>query len=296
MIKTHNLKFVYLDETAEAPTTDEYINNTTAPNTAALNTAALNGVNIEINKGEFVAILGHNGSGKSTLAKHFNALLIPTEGTVWINGLETSDGENTWQIRSMAGMVFQNPDHQFVATIVKDDVAFGPENLGVEPSEIVTRVEEALAAVNMTEHMETAPHHLSGGQKQRVAIAGILAMNTDCIVLDESTSMLDPSGRKEVLDTVMRLNKEMGITVILITHYMDEAALTDRVIVMNDGEVKMCGTPKEVFRSIEELKAIGLDVPQIAETAFMLKQQGVNLPDDILTIEEMVVALECLLR
>jgi len=283
MIKTQDLKFVYhTDEEAVGEVAAEI-------------KAALNGVNLEIYKGEFVAILGHNGSGKSTLAKHFNALLIPTEGKVWVNEMDTSDADKAWEIRGMAGMVFQNPDHQFVATIVKDDVAFGPENLGVEPSEIINRVEAALAAVNMTEHMETAPYRLSGGQKQRVAIAGILAMNTDCIVLDESTSMLDPSGRKEVLETVMRLNQEMGITVILITHYMDEAAMADRVIVMNNGEAVMSGTPKEVFRNIEELKAIGLDVPQIAETAYLLRKQGFDLPDDILTIDEMVEALMNLL-
>ena len=280
MIKTENVTFVYADTEADETKEREMIG-----------TVALNGVSVEINKGEFIVVLGHNGSGKSTLAKHFNALLVPMEGTVWVKGLDTKVEENTWEIRKTAGMVFQNPDHQFVATIVSEDVAFGPENLGVPQKEIVERVEKALADVGMTDYMNTAPHRLSGGQKQRVAIAGVLAMRTDCIILDESTSMLDPSGRKEVLDTVMRLNREIGITVILITHYMDEAVKADRVIVMDDGGPVMDGTPKEVFRHIDRLKAIGLDVPQIAETAHLLRQKGLELPEDILTIDEMMVAL-----
>jgi len=279
MIKTENVTFVYADVNVE--------DGASEPS----GTVALKGVNVEINKSEFIVVLGHNGSGKSTLAKHFNALLVPTEGTVWVNGLDTKVDDNTWEIRKMAGMVFQNPDHQFVATIVSEDVAFGPENLGVPTEEIIERVEKALADVGMSNYWDTAPHRLSGGQKQRVAIAGVLAMRTDCIILDESTSMLDPSGRKEVLDTVMRLNRETGITVILITHYMDEATKADRVIVMDDGVPVMDGTPKQVFKHIEKLKAIGLDVPQIAETSHLLRQKGLELPEGILTIDEMIAAL-----
>lgn len=276
MIKTENIVFIYDNDPEEG---------------VANNRAALNCVNIEIKRGEFLVVLGHNGSGKSTLAKHFNALLTPTEGVVWVKGLDTKNENNTWEIRKTAGMVFQNPDHQFVATIVRDDVAFGPENLGVEQSEIVERVENALSTVGMLEYSNTPPSRLSGGQKQRVAIAGILAMKTDCIILDESTSMLDPSGRKEVLDTIIRLKNELGITVILITHYMDEAAKADRVIVMDKGTPVMDGTPKEVFRHIDKLKSIGLDVPQIAETAHLLRKKGLNLPYGILTIDEMLTAL-----
>jgi energy-coupling factor transport system ATP-binding protein len=252
---------------------------------------ALDGVSAEIGNGEFVAVLGHNGSGKSTLAKHFNALLQPSEGTVWVNGLDTRDEANIWEIRKNVGMVFQNPDHQIVATIVCEDVAFGPENLGVPSAEIAVRVEEALRTVGMAEHMNSAPHRLSGGQKQRVAIAGVLAMRTNCMVLDESTSMLDPSGRKEVLDTVIRLNKETGITVVLITHYMDEAILADRVLVMDEGKIVRQGTPKEVFRDVEGLKAIGLDVPQAAEVGWLLRKMGLEMDDDLLTVEEMVDTL-----
>ena len=252
---------------------------------------ALNNVNIEIQKGEFVAIIGHNGSGKSTLAKHFNSLLTPTSGKVFVKGMDTSDEKNLWNIRQTAGMVFQNPDNQIVATIVEEDVAFGPENLGVEPKEIRRRVDAALEAVSMTQYMKHGPHLLSGGQKQRVAIAGVLAMKPECIILDEPTAMLDPSGRKEVIDTIKRLNKEENITIILITHYMEEAVDADKIFVMEDGKVVLSGTPREVFPRVEELKRLGLDVPQVTELAYELRKEGVDIPEDILTIEEMVVQL-----
>ena len=252
---------------------------------------ALNNVSQEIKKGEFVAILGHNGSGKSTLAKHFNALLLPSQGAIYVKGLDTRKEENTWNIRQTAGMVFQNPDNQIVATVVEEDVAFGPENLGIEPAEIRRRVDEALKAVDMSDYAKDAPHYLSGGQKQRISIAGIIAMKPECIILDEPTAMLDPSGRKEVMATIRRLNKEEGITVILITHFMDEAVQADRVIVMQKGQIIMEGTPKQVFVEIDKLKEVGLDVPQVTELCSRLRKEGIDISPDVLTVEEMVVEL-----
>ncbi|WP_454052621.1 energy-coupling factor transporter ATPase [Clostridium sp. Marseille-Q7071] len=252
---------------------------------------AIDSVNIDINKGDFVVILGHNGSGKSTFAKHINALLIPTEGKLYVGGLDTTVEENVWNIRNKAGMVFQNPDNQIVATIVEEDVAFGPENLGVEPEEIRRRVDDSLKRVNMYEYKKHGPHLLSGGQKQRVAIAGILAMMPECIVLDEPTAMLDPSGRKEVIKTVRDLNKEYGITIVLITHYMEEAVEADKIYVMDSGKIVIEGTPREVFKEVETMKKLGLDVPQMTELAYELKKNGVDISEDILTIDEMVNAL-----
>lgn len=252
---------------------------------------ALNKINLTINKGEFVAIIGPNGSGKSTLAKHMNALLLPSSGKMFVKGMDTAKEENLWNIRQSAGMVFQNPDNQIVATIVEEDVAFGPENLGVPPKEIRKRVDDCLKAVNMEEFKKNAPHLLSGGQKQRVAIAGILAMKPECIILDEPTAMLDPSGRREVIDTIKKLNREEGITIVLITHYMEEAVDADRVIVMENGNIVLSGTPKEVFQRVKELKNIGLDVPQMTELAYELRKEGIDVAADTLTIDEMVVQL-----
>ncbi|WP_150845884.1 energy-coupling factor transporter ATPase [Clostridium sp. UBA1353] len=249
---------------------------------------AIDGVNITINKGEFVVVLGHNGSGKSTFAKHINALLIPTEGKISVSGYDTSKEENVWNVRSKAGMVFQNPDNQIVATIVEEDVAFGPENLGVEPKEIRRRVDESLKRVNMYDYKKHGPHLLSGGQKQRVAIAGILAMMPECIVLDEPTAMLDPSGRKEVINTIMDLNKNNGITIVYITHFMEEAVAADKIYVMDSGKVIVEGKPREVFQNVEVMKNLGLDVPQMTELAYELNKSGVNIKSDILTIDEMV--------
>jgi energy-coupling factor transport system ATP-binding protein len=252
---------------------------------------AIDGLDLEVNKGEFLVVLGHNGSGKSTFAKHVNALLIPTEGEVHVDGLRTSIEDNLWSIRNVAGMVFQNPDNQIVATIVEEDVAFGPENLGVEPKEIRRRVDESLKSVQMYEYKKHAPHLLSGGQKQRVAIAGILAMMPKCIVFDEPTAMLDPFGRKEVIRTIKEINKTHGITIILITHNMEEAIEADRIVVMDSGKIVMDGKPKEIFRNVPVMKKIGLDVPQVTELAYELNQNGVNIETDILTINEMVNAL-----
>jgi len=252
---------------------------------------ALIDIDLEIERGEFVAIIGPNGSGKSTLAKQFNALLLPTKGRVLVAGHDTSDPDFLWDIRKTCGMVFQNPDNQIVATVVEEDVAFGPENLGIPPSEIVTRVNAALAAVEMGYYREHAPHQLSGGQKQRVAIAGILAMEPEVLVLDEPTAMLDPSGRREVLACVKRLNKEKGITVVFITHFMDEAAEADRVIVMQEGRIALEGSPREVFSQVEELKAAGLDVPQVTELAKRLCRLGIDVPMDVLTVDELVAAV-----
>lgn len=252
---------------------------------------ALNNVNIQVEKGEFVVIIGHNGSGKSTLAKHINALLLPTGGRVKVKGMDTKDEEHIWSIRQTAGMVFQNPDNQIVATIVEEDVAFGPENLGVEPKEIRSRVEEALRIVDMTEYSEKAPHLLSGGQKQRIAIAGVIAMRPDCIIFDEPTAMLDPSGRREVINTIKKLNQEEKITIIHITHFMEEAVEADRVIVMEDGKIVLEGTPRKVFSQVEQLKGLGLDVPQVTDLAHELLKDGVELPKDILTVDEMVMEL-----
>lgn len=252
---------------------------------------AIDGLDLEVNKGEFLVVLGHNGSGKSTFAKHINALLIPTDGEIYVDGLKTSVEANLWNIRNVAGMVFQNPDNQIVATIVEEDVAFGPENLGLDPKEIRKRVDEALKSVHMYEYRKHAPHLLSGGQKQRVAIAGILAMMPKCIVFDEPTAMLDPYGRKEVMRTIKKINKNYGITIILITHNMEEAVEADRIVVMDSGKIVMNGKPREIFKNVVVMKKIGLDVPQVTELAYELRQNGINIQSDILTINEMVNAL-----
>lgn len=252
---------------------------------------AVNDFSLEVPEGQFLAVLGHNGCGKSTVAKLINGILVPNKGKVTVEGMDTSDEEKTVDIRKTVGMVFQNPDNQIVATIVEDDVAFGPENLGVEPSEIRKAVDSALKAVGMYEFRKREPHRLSGGQKQRVAIAGVIAMNTKCIVMDEPTAMLDPQGRKEVMDTVMKLNKEFGITVILITHYMDEAVKADRVVVMDGGKIAIDGTPKEVFKNVEKMKGLGLDVPQATELAYRLRKKGFKLPDNILDENECAEAI-----
>lgn len=248
---------------------------------------ALDDVSLAIRKGEFVSIIGTNGSGKSTLAKHFNVLLTPSKGAVTVLGMDTKDPKNLWDIRQHVGMVFQNPDNQIVAAVVEEDVAFGPENLGVEPSEIRRRVDEALASVNMTDYALHSPGLLSGGQKQRIAIAGVLAMKPDCIVLDEPTAMLDPVGRKEVLETVHRLNKEEGITIVYITHFMEEAVTSDRVVVMKNGKLLHDGTPREIFSQVPMLKELGLDVPVAAEVAAKLRLDGVSLSNEIITEEEL---------
>ena len=248
-------------------------------------------INIEINKGDFIVVLGSNGSGKSTLAKHMNALLVPCEGEVYIENMNTRDENNLWNIRNKAGMVFQNPDNQIVATIVEDDVAFGPENLGVESNEIRKRVDQALKNVDMYDYRMNAPHLLSGGQKQRVAIAGILAMRPDCIILDEPTAMLDPSGRKEVINTVKYLNDKYGMTIVLITHYMEEAIDADKIVIVDHGKVVKTGTPRDIFSDVEMMKEAGLDVPQMTELAYLLKKSGLKIDTNILTIDEMVNAL-----
>ena len=252
---------------------------------------AVKKVNIDIKEGEFVAVLGHNGSGKSTLAKHMNALLLPTEGTVWIDGKDTRDESALWQIRQTAGMVFQNPDNQIIASVVEEDVGFGPENIGVPTEEIWKRVDECLGAVGMTAYRKQSPNKLSGGQKQRVAIAGVMAMEPRCIVLDEPTAMLDPNGRHEVIRTVRELNKKKGITIILITHYMEEVIHADRIYVMDDGEAAMEGTPEEIFSQVEKLKELRLDVPQVTELAHELRRKGVPLPPCILDIDTLVKEL-----
>jgi energy-coupling factor transport system ATP-binding protein len=277
MVKGNKLKYEYHTHNEEGEIEQTHV--------------ALNEVNIEIAKGDFVAILGHNGSGKSTLAKHLNALLLPSEGTLWIKGLDTKDDKHLWDIRQSTGMVFQNPDNQIIATIVEEDVAFGPENIGIESSEIRKRVDNALDKIDMRKYARHSPNKLSGGQKQRIAIAGVLAMKPECIVLDEPTAMLDPSGRKEVIQTIKQLNAEEGITIILITHYMEEAVQANRVIVMEEGEVALDGTPKEVFSKVEAMKTLGLDVPQVTELAYMLKKDGIPIESTILNIEEMVDAI-----
>lgn len=263
-------------------------------NESAKKTTVFRNLNFSVERGEFVAVLGHNGSGKSTLVKCFNGINIPEEGDVIVNGYNTKDEEHLLDIRQSVGMVFQNPDNQIVATIVEEDVAFALENMGVEPKEIRRRVDDALKTVGMYEYREHAPHKLSGGQKQRVAIAGILAMRPDCILLDEPTAMLDPNGRKEVLKTIKMLNKEFGVTIVLITHYMDEAAQAERVVVMDSGEIVMNDTPKKVFSRVEELKNIGLDVPQVTELTHMLIDEGVNLDSEIITEDECVEAIRVL--
>lgn len=249
---------------------------------------AIDDVSIEIKEGEFVAVLGHNGSGKSTFAKQLDAILLPTDGTVWIQGLDTSKEENLWEVRKKTGMVFQNPDNQIIGNIVEEDVGFGPENMGIPTDEIWKRVDESLEAVGMTAYRMKSPNKLSGGQKQRVAIAGVMAMGPQCIVLDEPTAMLDPNGRQEVVKTVHELNRQEGITVVLITHYMEEVIHADRVIVMDDGRVVMDGAPREIFSRVEELKSYRLDVPQVTELAYELQKNGVDLPDGILTLEELM--------
>ena len=256
---------------------------------------AVDDVNLDIKKGEFIAVLGHNGSGKSTMAKHINAILTPTEGTVWVAGKDTSKEENVWEVRQSAGMVFQNPDNQIIGTVVEEDVGFGPENIGVPTEDIWHRVDAALRAVGMTAYRHHSPNKLSGGQKQRVAIAGVVAMKPQCIVLDEPTAMLDPMGRKEVIDTVHRLNEEEHVTVILITHYMEEVIHADKVIVMDEGRIVMQGAPREIFSQVEKLKEYRLDVPQVTELAYELKKEGIALKDGILTIDELVNGL-CQLR
>lgn len=256
----------------------------------------LKGLNIDIKKGEFVAVLGHNGSGKSTFAKHLNGILLPCSGKVYVAGIDTADDERLFELRQHAGMVFQNPDNQIVSSIVEEDVAFALENLGVPYEEMRQRVDDALKAVQMYEYRKHSPSQLSGGQKQRVAIAGIIAMRPDCIILDEPTAMLDPQGRKEVLKTIRRLNKKNGITIVLITHYMDEAAKSDRVIVMDSGKVVFDDVPKEVFSHVEQLKAIGLDVPQTTELAYLLRQNGIDIDSHIISEEECIDALEKLLK
>ena len=273
IIKTENLTFSYPPDEGKEPV------------------PALKGVELAVEQGSFVVILGHNGSGKSTLAKHMNAVLLPGGGTVWVDGMDTSDENLLLEVRRRVGMVFQNPDNQIVANVVEEDVAFGPENMGVPTEEIQTRVAAALRAVGMEEFTLHAPHHLSGGQKQRVAIAGVIAMEPACIVLDESTAMLDPLGRREVLDTVKRLNREKGITIVLITHHIDEAALADRVVVMDSGSVVMDGTPKEILVRVEELQAIGLAAPHTVELLYGLRQDGFDVPLDALGIRECADAI-----
>ena len=277
IIETKELEFDYVTRDEEAKITE--VNR------------AIDGVSLQIEAGSFVAILGHNGSGKSTLAKTLNGILLPSGGAVFISGMNTADDAKLLDIRREVGMVFQNPDNQIIANLVEDDVGFGPENLGVPTEEIWKRVDEALAAVGMTAFRLKSPNHLSGGQKQRVAIAGVMAMHPKCIVLDEPTAMLDPNGRKEVIRTVTELNRSEGVTVVLITHYMEEVIGADRLIVMDDGKVIMDGTPREVFARVEELKRLRLDVPQATELAYELKQRGVSLPDSVLTMEELAEAI-----
>ena len=254
-------------------------------------TRAIDDVSLDIQAGQFIAVLGHNGSGKSTLAKHINGLLVPTEGTLWVDNMDTSEEEDIWKIRQKAGMVFQNPDNQIIGSVVEEDVGFGPENIGIPTEEIWKRVDDSLQATGMIAYRHHSPNKLSGGQKQRVAIAGVMAMRPECIVLDEPTAMLDPNGRKEVLKAVRELNEKEGVTVILITHYMEEVVFADHVFVMDQGRVVMQGTPREVFSRVEELKALRLDVPQVTLLAYELQQAGVEIPDGILTIEELVDAL-----
>ena len=269
----------------------EYIRRDEEGNVEGI-TRAVDEVTLDIKKGDFIAVLGHNGSGKSTLAKHINAILYPTEGTVWVDGMDTSDEEKLWDIRQEAGMVFQNPDNQIIGQVVEEDVGFGPENLGVSTKEIWERVEESLKAVGMYEFRKYSPNKLSGGQKQRVSIAGVIAMHPKCIVLDEPTAMLDPNGRKEVIRAVRALNDVEGITVILITHYMEEIIHADKVFVMDKGSIAMEGTPREIFSQVERLKELRLDVPQVTLLAHELKKAGLDIADGILTIQELVSALK----
>ena len=276
ILKTENLTFRYTTAEGAAPT-------------------VLDGLTLSVRRGEFVAVLGHNGSGKSTLAKHFNAILLPSGGKAYVDGMDTCDENLLLDIRRRVGMVFQNPDNQIVASVVEEDVAFGPENLGVPSEEIRARVDSALAAVGMTEYARHAPHLLSGGQKQRVAIAGVLAMRPECIVLDEPTAMLDPAGRREVLDTVKRLNREQGITVVLITHHMDEAAQADRLIVMHDGHIMADDSPEQVFQNVDGLRSLGLEVPEPVALLYELRQNGVDVSLTALTVDECAGVLKELL-
>ena len=277
IIKTNDLRFSY-------------------PAAEGVTPVVLDGVSLDIQEGSFVAVLGHNGSGKSTLAKHFNAILLPSGGKVYVAGVDTLDEDRLLELRRTVGMVFQNPDNQIVANVVEEDVAFAPENLGVPPEEIRRRVDDALKAVGMYEFREHAPHLLSGGQKQRVAIAGVIAMEPRCIVLDEPTAMLDPIGRADVLRTIKTLNRERGVTVVLITHHMDEAAQADRLVVMAKGKVVADGTPKAVFSHVEELRAVGLTVPDTTQLLWALRQEGLDVPLDALSDEECAQALAALLR
>ncbi|MDE7093780.1 MAG: energy-coupling factor transporter ATPase [Oscillospiraceae bacterium] len=284
MIQAENLIFSYPVENSENQNNKNNQDN-----------IILKNISLEIQKGSFIAILGHNGSGKSTLAKHMNAILIPDEGKMLVDGLDTSQEENLFAIRQKAGMVFQNPDNQIVATIVEEDVAFAPENLGVPPEEIRKRVDNALKAVKMYEYRNHAPTQLSGGQKQRVAIAGVIAMQPDCIILDEPTAMLDPQGRQEVMETILKLNQKYHITIILITHYMEEATLAERVVVIDNGEIILDDTPKKVFSQVDRMKKIGLDVPQVTELAWELNKAGYAISTEIMTEQECLTALEKLL-
>jgi len=277
ILKTEDLRFSY-------------------PAAEGVSPVVLDGVDLEIEKGSFVAVLGHNGSGKSTLAKHMNAILLPSGGAVYVRGIDTRDEARLLDIRRTVGMVFQNPDNQIVANVVEEDVAFAPENLGIPPAEIRQRVDSALKAVGMYEFREHAPHLLSGGQKQRVAIAGVIAMRPECVVLDEPTAMLDPIGRADVMRTIKDLNREQGVTVVLITHHMDEAAQADRLVVMDKGKIVADGPPKEVFQDVEGLKAVGLTVPETTELLWLLRQEGLDVPLDALSDEECAQALYDLLR
>lgn len=278
MVQTDNLIFEYEKRDEEGNVTGTY--------------RAINGVNINAREGQFIAILGHNGSGKSTLAKHMNAILVPTGGTMWVSGWNTKEPEHLWDVRQSAGMVFQNPDNQIIGTVVEEDVGFGPENLGVPTDEIWQRVEESLKAVGMIEYRHHSPNKLSGGQKQRVAIAGVVAMEPKCIVMDEPTAMLDPVGRREVLKTVHKLRKQKKVTVILITHYMEEVVDADKIFVMDHGKVVMEGSPKEIFSKVDELKSYRLDVPQVTILADELRKRGLDIPKGILRKEELVEAVE----
>ena len=279
-LKAENLTFSYINEIEEPP----------------VKTQVLKNIDLEIGRGECVAVLGHNGSGKSTLAKCFNAINIPESGNAYVDGINTRDEDRLLDIRQRVGMVFQNPDNQIVATIVEEDVAFALENMGVEPGEIRRRVDDALKTVGMYDYREHAVHKLSGGQKQRVAIAGIIAMRPDCILLDEPTAMLDPSGRAEVMKTIKMLNREKNVTIVLITHYMEEAAQADRVVVIDGGEIMMDGTPKQIFSQVQTIRNLGLDVPQVTELCFELRQHGVEISQDIITEDECVEALSKLLQ
>lgn len=268
----------------------EYIRRDEEGNVEGI-TRAVDEVDLDVQQGDFIAVLGHNGSGKSTLAKHINAILYPTEGTVWVDGMDTKDEKDLWNIRQEAGMVFQNPDNQIIGQVVEEDVGFGPENMGIPTEEIWARVEESLKAVGMYKYRKFSPNKLSGGQKQRVSIAGVIAMHPKCIILDEPTAMLDPNGRKEVVRAVRALNDVEGITVLLITHYMEEIIHADRVFVMDNGRIAMEGTPREIFSQVERLKALRLDVPQVTLLAHELREKGVRLPEGILTVEELADAL-----